>query len=179
MREHLQVRAPLGDLSADVVKPGQHAMLNIAGFDHPVEGAVRGVDTEPVTGAAEGTDQSGPGSSDAEVIIDPVEQLPVALVGQSVAVTVVLSHTANPVLAVPLTAVITAPDGTTAVDIADSSGHIQRVHVDVGETGDGYAEIRHADPPLREGLRVVLTLDDSGSASAPATDASPSDQAQP
>lgn len=172
-----QVRASLGDLSRNLVKVGQRATLDIQGLDKRITGTVAQIDEGSTTTKVTGDgDQLAQTSSSPQVVIDPADPLPATMVGQTVSITLTLASTSSPVLAVPVSAITMADDGSLRVDVPGRTNIPQHVRIEAGLMGDGYVEIRHSDPELREGTPVILPFDaadDSTTDLAPSSEASP------
>lgn len=90
------------------------------------------------------------------VTVTPDRPLEDTWSGQKVLLDVAAGDPAGAVLAVPLAALFTTPDGRVAVSRLDASGTAQPVPVLVGPTGDGYAGVEPVGGQLAEGDRVLL-----------------------
>jgi HlyD family secretion protein len=90
------------------------------------------------------------------VTVTPDRPLEDTWSGQKVLLDVAAAGSADPVLAVPLAALFTTPDGRVAVSRVDGTGAAQAVEVRVGLTGEGYAAVEPVGLPLAEGDRVLL-----------------------
>jgi multidrug efflux pump subunit AcrA (membrane-fusion protein) len=83
---------------------------------------------------------------------------PIEAAGRSVLVEVQSSTTAGPVLAVPVTAIYSRPDGSTFVTVTTNDATAD-VTVTAGRTSGGWVEVTPASSEsLREGALVVVGL---------------------
>ncbi len=104
---------------------------------------------KPVTDAATAT-------TSVEITVTPDRPLDDSWSGQKVLLDVVAAGAAQPLLAVPLGALFTTPDGQVAVTRVDENGEPRQVTVRVGLTGGGYAAVDPAGGPLNEGDNVLI-----------------------
>jgi peptidoglycan hydrolase-like protein with peptidoglycan-binding domain len=90
------------------------------------------------------------------VTVRPDRPLEDSWSGQKVLLDVATAGSTDPVLAVPLAALFTTPDGRVAVSRVDGTDTARAVEVRVGLTGGGYAAVEPVGGPLAEGDRVLL-----------------------
>lgn len=114
---------------------------------------VESVATEAVTG------ETGSGERFRVVFGLPEDA---ELSGSPMLATVAVGGTDGAVLAVPVAAVFSKPDGSTFV--TKKGTDLVDVAVEVGATVEGMVEIRSSDPDLREGDEVVIGTAGSGMA---------------
>ncbi|MBD0707167.1 peptidoglycan-binding protein [Streptomyces sp. CBMA291] len=100
--------------------------------------------------------------------VEPTRELPSALAGQEIRLTIEAASTDGKALVVPITAVSAGVDGRTVVTTVDGTGRQERVEVRTGTTGDGFVEVvPTAEGVLKEGDEVVTGVN-PGAAAAPA-----------
>ncbi len=92
-----------------------------------------------------------------------VEGAPPALVGASVRVTVPIESTRGPVLAVPVSALSLAPDGSSRVQRSTDRG-LEFVTVEPGLSAGGFVEVTPVDGTLEPGDLVVIGFEGGGDA---------------
>ncbi len=142
----VRVDAGLAVSDAGLVKPGM--TVNI---DEP-DLAISTVGTVSVVAESPGTN----GVDGFHVYVEvSVESPPPSLVGASVRLTIPVQSSGEAVLAVPVSALTLAPDGSSRVQL-DSGGSTQFVSVVAGLSADGFVEIRAIDGPLTAGDLVVI-----------------------
>jgi peptidoglycan hydrolase-like protein with peptidoglycan-binding domain len=84
-----------------------------------------------------------------------VDGSPASLVGASVRLTVPIESTGGSVLAVPVSAVTLAADGSSRIQ-RDVNGQLEYVTVEPGLSADGYVAVRPVGGPLEAGDLVVV-----------------------
>jgi peptidoglycan hydrolase-like protein with peptidoglycan-binding domain len=84
-----------------------------------------------------------------------VDGAPASLVGASVRLTVPVESTGGSVLAVPVSAVTLAADGTSRIQ-RDSNGALEYVRVEPGLSADGYVAVKPVGAELAAGDLVVV-----------------------
>lgn len=132
---------------AEVVQPGTRASVDSANLGIDVGGEVSFVADEPGT--------NGLTAQQVYAEIVPDEQPP-GLLDASVRVVIPLAETDGEVLAVPVAALFTAPDGSTQVRVERADGTVEALEVTVGLRADGFVEVTPVDGELTEGDRVVV-----------------------
>lgn len=103
-------------------------------------------------------DKPGTNGVDAQKVYMEVQPdaLPPELTGAAVRLSIEVESTASEVLAVPVSALSLASDGTTRVQVIDSGGRSRTVTVEPGLTANGFAEVRPQKGELSEGDRVLV-----------------------
>jgi hypothetical protein len=84
-----------------------------------------------------------------------VENAPQSLVGSSVRLTIPISSTQGPVLAVPVSAVYLEPDGKSSVR-RSVNDDVEVIPVQPGVSSDGYVAVTSADGALKAGDMVLV-----------------------
>lgn len=132
------LEASLGTVSASGLKDGLLAAVTIQGAAKSFGARVSAIAV-----------QSG------IVRLTPLRPIPQKLAGQTASVVITLNRTSGPVLAVPIGALRSTFDGSTALGVVRGSS-MKLVVVHTGQTGDGYVQI--IDPPagIRVGVRVAM-----------------------
>lgn len=135
---------------AKLVKADMEVIIDEPTLGIEATGTVGRVADRPGTDGADGFHVS------VEIIVaDP----PPTLVGASVRLTVPVTSTSRAVLAVPLSAVSLAPDGTSRVQ-RSVNGAVEFVPVEPGVAGEGYVEITATgEAVLAEGDLVVIGIE--------------------
>ena len=87
---------------------------------------------------------------------------PANLVGASVRLTIPVRSSGGPVLAVPLSALSLAPDGSSRVQRDKGEGATEFVTVEAGLSAEGYVAVTAGDASLKVGDRVVAGLAQNG-----------------
>lgn len=87
-----------------------------------------------------------------------VQDAPVSIVGTSVRLTIPIKSTGGSVLAVPISALSLAADGSSRVEV-QRNGILESVVVEPGLVADGYVAITVKGRPLRPGELVVIGFD--------------------
>jgi HlyD family secretion protein len=103
------------------------------------------------TGAGAGAAQPPMGTPYVPITISPGRELPAPWDGQDVRVTVTFAKTDAPVLAVPVAAIVTRPDGRTVVIRVDPGGRTAQVVVRAGVSADGLVQVEPAGGGLAAG----------------------------
>lgn len=133
-------RAHIAQSEAAELKAGDSAEISATGLDQPVPGKVTLV-----------SPALDPNSNTVEVWVqasNPHEQL---RPGTSVRVSIV-AEKAPDAIVIPVSALLTAPDGSTSVYTLDSSGRAQKQGVKVGIRNDDDAQILNG---VKEGGKVI------------------------
>jgi multidrug efflux pump subunit AcrA (membrane-fusion protein) len=152
-------RAVITVAEADIasVKVGQKAVITFDALtDLTLTGKVKSVDYT-------GTNASGVVSY--EVVVAPDTPNADVRGGMTVSVSIITSVAAD-VLAVPSTAVKTATDGTSYVQVLGDDGLPTNVTVETGMTTDSYVQILSG---LTEGQEIVVSTTKAGSTTATTT----------
>ncbi len=110
-------------------------------------------------GASNSGNAANPGATAfIPLTVRPSTQLPAALNGENVLVTVETGRTEGPVLTVPVAAVVTTASGTSYVTVAGAHGGQTRVPVTPGISENGYVQVTPATSrALAAGDRVVVS----------------------
>jgi hypothetical protein len=87
-----------------------------------------------------------------EVLVDETST---ALEGFSLRLTIPIESTGGTVMAVPLSALSLAPDGTSRVQV-DKDGTLEFIVVEPGLSADGFVEVTSIDGALAPGQLVVI-----------------------
>jgi hypothetical protein len=90
------------------------------------------------------------------VAVTPAKALDDSWSGRRVRLDVEAGRTPGPVLAVPVGALFTAPDGQVDVSRVDADGTARSVPVRLGMTGDGFAAVEPGAGSLDEGDHVLI-----------------------
>ena len=133
-------RAHIPQKDAALLKVGDPATIEVAGFDKPAEGKVTLV-----------SPALDPNSTTVEVWVQAKNPNQVLKPGTSVRLSMV-SETVPDALIVPASAVLTATDGTTTVMVIGSDQHAHQLAVKVGIRQDDNVQILEG---LKEGQNVV------------------------
>ncbi|MFJ5094548.1 peptidoglycan-binding protein [Streptomyces sp. NPDC088557] len=97
--------------------------------------------------------------------VEPGRELPSALAGQEVRLTIEAAATDGKALVVPVTAVSAGVDGRTVVTTVDGTGRQERIEVRTGTTGDGFVEVVPLTAgALEEGDEVVTGVNPGAAA---------------
>ena len=148
----LVVESGLLPADARVVTVGAKALIEEPDLGVSAPGTVTRVAPQPGTDGAD---------AQHHALTISVEGVAPELVGSSVKVTISVTSTTGPVLAVPLTAVSLAPDGSSRVSKLDARGKPRTVTVKVGLVAQGLVEVIPEKGQLAAGDQVVVT--DKGS----------------
>jgi multidrug efflux pump subunit AcrA (membrane-fusion protein) len=127
-------------------EPGMKVLIDEADLGINATGVISRVADGPGTNGADGFHVY------FEVIVD---ESPASLVGASVRMTVPIESTGGSVLAVPVSAVTLAADGSSRVQ-RDVDGSLEYVTVEPGLSADGYVAVRPVGGPLAAGDLVVV-----------------------
>ncbi|WNM33660.1 peptidoglycan-binding protein [Streptomyces sp. Li-HN-5-11] len=153
-----------------LVRPGQRVQILSELDGTTAQAAVASVAdtvTRPQTGSQDQNGHAAPSDGAPQgyaVTVLPDQALDASLAGQDVRLTIETAATKNSVLVVPVTAVSTGADGTTAVTVAEHGDGRRRVPVTTGASGDGYVEVRPAQGArLAAGDKVITGTDAQGS----------------
>jgi peptidoglycan hydrolase-like protein with peptidoglycan-binding domain len=131
---------------APLVKPGMRAMIDERALGIRATGVVQTVASTPGTRGVDGF----------HIYFEiRVDETPVRLEGFSVRVTVPIESTRGAVLAVPVSALSLAADGSSRVQAA-SNGALSYVTVKPGLSAGGYVEVTPLDGTLEPGQLVVV-----------------------
>jgi hypothetical protein len=110
-------------------------------------------------GASNSGNAANPGATAfIPLTVRPSTQLPAALNGENVLVTVETGRTEGPVLTVPVAAVVTTASGTSYITVVGAHGGQIRVPVTPGISENGYVQVTPAaSRALAAGDRVVVS----------------------
>jgi hypothetical protein len=131
---------------AQLVRPGMGVAIDEPDLGLKATGVVNKVADTPGTFGVDGFHLY------FEVLVD---ETPVSLVGVSLRLTIPTESTKGPVIAVPVSALSLAADGTSRVQI-DNKGSLEFVVVEPGLAADGYVEVTPVDGSLTPGQLVVI-----------------------
>ncbi|MFC5994847.1 peptidoglycan-binding protein [Pseudonocardia hispaniensis] len=141
---------------AQLVKPGMEVAIDEPALGITAHGTVEQVAERPGT---EGLDGFHVFFSTA------VAEPPPTLVGASVRMTVPVRSTGEAVLAVPVSAVSLAPDGSSRVQRA-VNGTLEFLPVEPGVSGDGFVAVTVPGGDLKPGDQVVVGVEPMGPSGA-------------
>ncbi|WP_230883096.1 peptidoglycan-binding protein [Streptomyces venezuelae] len=147
----LLAQGHLQDHQKGMVRPGQKVRVvdEVTGVELTAEvgtvaSAPSSIRTAP-SGDGGGADQEGgaPAKGPTGFLFTavPDAEIPPALAGQDVRLTIEAASTDGEALVVPVTAVSAGADGRTLVTVVDASGRRNPVEVRTGTLGDGYVEV--------------------------------------
>ena len=145
----LRAAIQLTTAQAALVMTGQPARLFItapSGQTRAVYGTVTSV-RPPAAAAAEG--------AATVAFVKPRRPLSATFIGAHVTAEVTVSSSKKPVLAVPVAALYSLPNGDTAVSVVEGH-HTRAVNVDAGIPIGGYVAIRVVQGSLAPGAQVVV-----------------------
>ncbi|MEU7513136.1 peptidoglycan-binding protein [Streptomyces sp. NPDC042898] len=156
----------LQDHQKGMVRPGQKVRVvdEVTGTELTARvGTVAPTPTTPRTaqesvGQGEGQDGAAPAKGPAGYLFTavPDKEIPPALAGQDVRLTIEAASTDGEALVVPVTAVSAGADGRTLVTVVAGDGRRTPVEVRTGTLGDGYVEVVPLTAgALKEGAEVV------------------------
>ncbi|MFF1962882.1 peptidoglycan-binding protein [Streptomyces sp. NPDC058232] len=151
----LVVKGSLASHEKGLVRAGQKVRILSEVTGQEATGVVASVSEAPVTAAPEGgpADDAGQGYA---LEVRPDKDLPAALAGQDVRLTVEAATSAGKVLVIPVSAVSAGADSRTTVTVLQSDGTHRRVEVRPGTSGDGYVEVTPVGGTLSEQERVIV-----------------------
>ena len=132
--------------AAPLVKPGMKVAIDEQALGIKATGSVETVANTPGTRGVDGYHF---------YLGVKVEATPVVLAGFSVRLTIPIETTKGAVIAVPVSAVSLAADGTSRV-LVDRGGRAEYVTVQPGLSTGGYVEVKNADGRLAPGQLVVV-----------------------
>jgi hypothetical protein len=141
---------------APLVKPGMKVRIDEPDLGINTSGVVSEVAKTPGTDGVDGFHV---------YLAVRVERAPPNLVGASVRLTIPIKSTQGPVLAVPVSALSLAPDGSSRVQRAVSGG-LEFVRVEPGLSAGGFVAVTPIDGTLRPDDRVVVGLKEGAGAGA-------------
>ncbi|MFE7546945.1 efflux RND transporter periplasmic adaptor subunit [Streptomyces gardneri] len=171
----LLAQGHLQDHQKGMVRPGQKVRVvdEVTGVELTAEvgtvaSAPSSIRTAP-SGGDGGADQEGgapaKGPSGFLFTAVPDAEIPPALAGQDVRLTIEAASTDGEALVVPVTAVSAGADGRTLVTVVDASGRRNPVEVRTGTLGDGYVEVVPLTAgALAAGAEVVTGVAATGAA---------------
>ena len=149
------------DIAIDSSLPLEEAGLVRAGMAVVIDEPDLGIDTTGVVSrVAEGPGTDGVDGFHVYLEIQADEPLP-SLVNASVRLTIPVESTSDLVLAVPVTALTLAPDGSSRVQ-REVDGAFEFVTVDPGLAADGYVQVTPVDGTLSPGDLVVIGFEAGG-----------------
>ncbi|MFD3662247.1 peptidoglycan-binding protein [Streptomyces sp. NPDC058659] len=176
----LLAQGHLQDHQKGMVRPGQKVRVldEVSGTELTAEVAtVATTATSPRTeprntgGGGEGQDGTvAPADGPAGFLLTavPEKEIPPALAGQEVRLTIEAASTDGEALVVPVTAVSAGADGRTLVTVVDGNGRRNPVEVRTGTLGDGYVEVVPlVAGGLAEGADVVTGVAGAATGGAP------------
>ncbi|ARF73643.1 hypothetical protein B7C62_16275 [Kitasatospora albolonga] len=146
----LVVEAHVPESQVGLLKVGQGAEVHSELDQRPVPAGISFVGDAPARERKAGADSEGletrGGSPGYPVRITAKRPLADALSGREVRVTVAAARSKGEVLAVPVTALVSDPDGSTAVSVLRADGRRDRVEVRTGMEADGLVEVTPVNP---------------------------------
>ncbi|MFF8836138.1 peptidoglycan-binding protein [Streptomyces sp. NPDC015130] len=169
----LLAQGHLQDHQRGMVRPGQKVRVvdEVTGAELTAEvGTVATAPTSARTapnGTGGGADQEGaaPAKGPTGFLFTavPDTEIPPALAGQDVRLTIEAASTDGEALVVPVTAVSAGADGRTLVTVVDARGRRNPVEVRTGTLGDGHVEVVPLSAgALAEGAEVVTGVAAAG-----------------
>ena len=148
------MRAAVSESDAELLEEEMAVQIENPEGETFIPGAIRSVADRPGT--------NGVAADRVYVEIEP-EEIPDELIGQNVRLVIPVSSTGDEVLAVPAAALYATADGSTRVEVEDSTGALRTVNVETGLAAGGLVEITPIDGEVIEGdLVVVGRADGSG-----------------
>jgi peptidoglycan hydrolase-like protein with peptidoglycan-binding domain len=184
-----EVGGRVSTADAELVAEGAPVVIEIRETDEQFAGTVSYVGPpRPAPSADPGDEGEGDGfpppsededegSSRLQVLVTPADPDAVSqYLGFSVRIRIDVGSTNGDVLVVPVAAVSVGGDGSSQVEVevepvtATSDGRTELVEVEVGLTAQGYVEVRPVSGALAGGDRVVVGIDDRGTADDTDTD---------
>ncbi|MDF5751619.1 peptidoglycan-binding protein [Spongiactinospora sp. TRM90649] len=154
------VNGSVDDQEAELMRPGLAAVIETpSGDTYPARLAALGADArtapEQEGGQANGRDEEAPVAGSVPVRVTPTKAKGLAaLAGTAVTVRITIGKTEGEVLAVPVSAIVTAADGKARVQVEYATDRTRMVEVRTGLTADGLVQV---DGDLKEGDRVVIS----------------------
>ncbi|MFN0027957.1 MAG: peptidoglycan-binding protein [Acidimicrobiales bacterium] len=158
---HVEAGVAVGD--AGLVKPGMKAKIEEPDLGIATEGVVTVVAPGPGTNGMDGF----------HVYVEiSVAAPPPNLVGASVRVTIPVQSSDGAVLAVPVSALTLAPDGSSRLQRSTGRGdETEYITVLPGLSAQGYVTVTTLDGDLKKGDLVVVGVNQTGAADANTADA--------
>lgn len=147
------VQAAVPEDSASLVKVGMTVAIRNEQTDGSIVGRIE------LVAERSGTHGVSPDRVYIEII---PEEAPPELIGRNVRITIPVSSTDGPVLAVPAAALFATADGSTIVEVEDQNGTLYPVRVETGLAAGGLVEITPLGGRLSEGDLVVVGRADIG-----------------
>ncbi|MCX4982715.1 peptidoglycan-binding domain-containing protein [Streptomyces sp. NBC_00572] len=172
----LLAQGHLQDHQKGMVRPGQRVRVldEVTGAELTAEvGTVASTRTVADAkqgggqGAGQGQDGAPPANGPTGFLFTavPEKDIPPALAGQDVRLTIEAASTDGEALVVPVTAVSASADGRTVVTVVDGNGRRTPVEVRTGTLGDGYVEVVPLTAgSLAEGAEVMTGVAATGAA---------------
>jgi peptidoglycan hydrolase-like protein with peptidoglycan-binding domain len=151
------VRAVIPQGSETGLAPGLKATItdDVRGLDLP--GTVEKVGKFQAAAGGGTESESAETPAGYPVFIKGVDPLPISWLGRDVRIQIVVSKTDQPVLTVPRAALVTSPDNTTWVTVANPDGSQTPVQVRTGMIAAGDVEVVPSDPSaLHVDTQVVI-----------------------
>lgn len=136
--------------AAPLVKPGMPVAIDEPALGIETTGVVKRVASTPGTHGVDGYHIY------FEVTVD---EAPTPLEGFSLRLTIPIESTDGAVIAVPVSALSLAADGTSRVQV-ENNGSLQYVTVEPGLAADGFVEVTPVNGTVVPGQRVVVGFDD-------------------
>jgi hypothetical protein len=133
--------------SAPLVKPGMPVAIDEQALGIQAKGTVTMVASTPGTRGVDGFHIY------CEVRVDDT---PTPLAGFSLRLTIPIESTQGAVIAVPVSAVSLAADGTSRVQVQTKKGALEYVVVEPGLSADGFVQVTPIDGVLEPGQLVVI-----------------------
>ena len=131
---------------APLVKPGMAVAIDEPDLGIKATGVVKRVADAPGTNGVDGYHIY------MEILVDKTET---SLVGTSLRLTIPIKSTGGKVLAVPVSAISLAVDGTSRVQVSGQTG-LNFIVVEPGLSAGGYVEVKPVDGTLSPGDLVVI-----------------------
>ncbi|MFE5946815.1 peptidoglycan-binding protein [Streptomyces sp. NPDC056480] len=165
----LVIHGYLQNHQKDLVRAGQKARILAESTGDEADAKVVSIGSVPTADESgqsghEGAEEASKGQPGGYlIVVRPKRALQSSLAGQDVRITVEAGSTVNKSLVVPISAVSTRADGTTAVTVLTDTGAQRRVVVRTSTSGDGFIAVTpSAGTTLREGEQVIVGADTVG-----------------
>lgn len=134
---------------APLVKPEMTVAIDEPDLGIKATGTVKTVASTPGTNGVDGYHIY------LGILVDKVDQGPASLAGTSLRLTIPVESTGGKVIAVPVSALSLAADGTSRVQV-DNNGTLNFITVEPGLSANGFVEVKPLDGTLSPGQLVAI-----------------------